>query len=215
MYCWLCCWGGPLGGRSPRPSGDFCIFWRRRLGVLVIMVESRLGLDDHGEMVEASGLHWRLYRTRSMEVRCSLLCGAHCCTPSPSTLTCSRTVGPQQLPPWPSRRPKLNIIRERIKSNALTVNLSQRMNMLSVCRSMLLPLERVQTLNASLEKILEARVNVLRKDKIHWVSALLHRLHVSRSLTFLRPQIYYVKVRQPARLPSQLLSQPLNLVERV
>lgn len=44
-------------------------------------------------------------------------------------------------------------------------------------------LERVRMFNASLERILKAKVNVTRKDKVHWVSALLHWLHLSRSLT--------------------------------
>lgn len=49
------------------------------------------------------------------------------------------------------------------------------MNTTSVRWSMQSPLERVRTLNASLEKVLEARVIVIRKGTIHWVSALLHR----------------------------------------
>jgi hypothetical protein len=127
-----------------------------------------------------------------MKVRCSLLCGAHCCTPFPSTLTYSRTVGSQHLPSWSSQRPKLNITREGIKIKSPTANLSQRMNILSVCRSMSSPSERVRILNASLERILKAKVNVIRKDKVHWVSALLHWPH------FPQPDI------PPSRRPTSL-----------
>lgn len=53
----LCYRGRPLQGCGAWLSGGFCIFWRGWLGVRVVLVESRLGLDDHGEMIEASGLH--------------------------------------------------------------------------------------------------------------------------------------------------------------
>lgn len=54
-------------------------------------------------------------------------------------------------------------------------------------------------LSAPIERIVKAKVNVVRKDKVHWVSALLHRHGVSRSLTLLRPQTYLVKVRRSTR----------------
>ena len=191
----MCCRGRPLEGCGPWLREGFCIFWRRWLNVLVVLVESRLGLDDHGGMIEASGLHWPLYRTRSMEVCYRLLCDAHRCTPFASTLTCSRTVGPQQLPSWPNPRLKLNQTR-RNKAEIQTTSLSRRMNTSSVCRSTPPPFERVSMFTASSERILKAKVNVIRKDKVHWVSAPLHWLHLSRSLTPLRPQTYLVKVRR-------------------
>ena len=132
----LCYWGRSLGRFRSWINEGFCIFRRRRLDVLVVLVESRLVLDDHGGMIKASGLHWSLNRTRSMEVRYSLLCDAHCCTSFPSTLTCCRTVNPQQLPPWSSQRPDLDTTRERNKTKRPSQNSSQRMNTLLVCHSM-------------------------------------------------------------------------------
>ena len=54
------------------------------------------------------------------------------------------------------------------------MSLSPRMS-ISLVRYLMSPLERVQMLNAPLEKVLKAKVNVVRKDGVHWVSALLHR----------------------------------------
>ena len=48
------------------------------------------------------------------------------------------------------------------------------MNTSSVCCSTPPPLERVRTLNASLERVIKAKVNVIRKGTVYWVSALLH-----------------------------------------
>lgn len=38
------------------PGRGFGVLWRG-LGVLVVLVESRFILDDHGEMIVVSGLH--------------------------------------------------------------------------------------------------------------------------------------------------------------
>ena len=54
-----CCRGWSLGGCLLRlwPDEGLGVFWRRRLGILGVLGENRLGFDDHGEINVASGLH--------------------------------------------------------------------------------------------------------------------------------------------------------------
>ena len=48
---------GRLGVRRFWPDEGLGVFWRRRLGVLGVLVGNRFVLDDHGGMSVASGLH--------------------------------------------------------------------------------------------------------------------------------------------------------------
>jgi len=52
----LCYWGWLLDVCRGWPDGGFGVFWRG-LDVMDVLGESRFVLDDHGEVLVASGLH--------------------------------------------------------------------------------------------------------------------------------------------------------------
>lgn len=67
-----------------------------------------------------------------------------------------------------------------------------------------------------IERILQAKTNIVQKSAVHWVSALLHRLpYFPQPDTPASPQLYLVKVCHPARPLFELLVDSPYSVERL
>lgn len=118
-------------------------------------------------------------------------------TPFPSILTCSE----QSTPAASSlmARSKAKAKKQKQKANSERDGLATNEYYVGTLLDAAAPLERVQMLNASLERILQAKAVAVRKNAVHWVSALCTGFRILRSLTLLRPQKYFVKVRPSAQ----------------